>query len=104
MHTYTVAVASAATLTCSQRIELEVRFARELERILGGEDAVVDAYSAALQVERAGVQAQTIMSAERWVKAIEVASATARKMVSSETEITFAVRLDTGRAGVGVPA
>ena len=99
--TYTVAVSSATKLTCSQRIELEVLFARELERLLDGGEAVVDVYSA---VTEADGHDDAVLKAERWAKAVEQATAVAHKTIVPGVAITFDVRLHAGATGLGAVA
>lgn len=60
---YTVKVSAGQELTCRERIELEVRLARELERHLGGPHAVAGAYRASL------IASQVDGDAQRWADA-----------------------------------
>lgn len=47
---YTVALQESLDLPIRERTEAEVRFAKELERAVGGEDAVAEVYKAWLDV------------------------------------------------------
>jgi hypothetical protein len=97
---YIVALQEARDLSLRQRIQAEVRFAAELERALGGEDAVAETYRcwiSASQVDTSELDAQTATNAVRWPRAAEAATRSAlSKLVSAEAY--FDVRLARGHA------
>ena len=74
-------------LSSRERIELEVRFARELERLLGDADAVTDALHAALLAR--SVEADAL----RWKEAVGQAEALMREYTPLRS-LEFRVRLD----------
>jgi hypothetical protein len=84
---YTVTVLHDGSFSCHQRIELEVRFARELERLLGGADQVVRVCRAAFRPE--GVKAD----AHRWTKAFDDAVLVVRQEAAL-ADVQFRVLLD----------
>lgn len=69
---YTIAVLDG-TMSCPQRIELEVRIARDLERLLGGPEQV----ALACYASRAAHKLQA--DAQRWNAAVKEVSATMRR-------------------------
>ncbi len=73
---YTVALVDARDLPFPARICAEVRYASELERLLGGPEQVARTYNAWVEVsqsEAAATDRQTIAVAERWPRAAEAA-------------------------------
>jgi hypothetical protein len=96
---YIVALQEARDLSLRQRIQAEVRFAAELERALGGEDAVAETYRcwiSASQVDTSELDAQTATNAV-WPRAAEAATRSAlSKLVSAEAYVD--VRLARGHA------
>lgn len=73
---YTVALLGAHNLPVRDRIEAEVRFARELERVLGGGEYVAESYAAWLRVnecEASHIDRETSISAARWPVAMNAA-------------------------------
>jgi hypothetical protein len=97
---YTVALQEAPGLPVRDRIEAEVRFARELERALGGEDAVAETYRSwinANEADASELDAQTAEKAVRWPRAAEVATRAGLSKLGI-AEAFFEVRLARGHA------
>lgn len=97
---YIVALQDASALPPPIRIEAEVRFARELERALGGEEAVAEALSSwmeASESEASTLDAATAASAVRWPRAVEAATRAGLSKLG-ECEAYFEVRLDRHQA------
>jgi hypothetical protein len=93
---YTVALQEARDLPVRDRIDAEVRFARELERTLGGEDAVADVYRSwitANESEATHLDTDTAEKAVRWPRAADAASHAALSKVGM-CEAYFEVRLE----------
>jgi hypothetical protein len=84
---YTVTVLDDGTLACRDRIALEVRFAAELERLLGGAEQVVGVSRAAMLAKNVGADAQ------RWTTALNDAAQAVRQD-GAITKLEFQVRLD----------
>jgi hypothetical protein len=87
MNDYVVAVLDGGTLNPHQRIEVEVQFARELERRLGGAAEVAHVCAAAL---RADAQSAVV---QRWSGAVDAAALVARGEVGLRN-LDFEVRLE----------
>jgi hypothetical protein len=97
---YTVALQEAPGLPVRDRIEAEVRFARELERALGGEDAVAETYRSWINASEADaneLDAQTAEKAVRWPRAADAATRAGLSKLGF-AEAYFEVRLARGHA------
>lgn len=73
---YSVSLQGVEDLPTSERISAEIRFIKELERSLGGEEAVVDVYRAwteAAEAEASELDAETSSRAVKWPKAFNAA-------------------------------
>lgn len=76
LKTYSVSLQGVEDLPPTERISAEVRFIKELERSLGGEDAVVDVYRAwseASDAEASELDKETSSLAIKWPKAFNAA-------------------------------
>lgn len=94
---YTVALQQATDLPIRERIEAEVRFAKELERALGGEDAVAEVYKAwldASESEANQIDTSTATKAVRWPKAAEAARQAGFRKLGDIGEAHFEIRLE----------
>jgi hypothetical protein len=97
---YCVALQEAPDLPMRDRIEAEVRFARELERALGGEEAVAETYRSwinATEADANELDAQTAEKAVRWPRAAEAATRAGLSKLGF-AEAYFEVRLERGHA------
>jgi hypothetical protein len=84
---YTVTVLQDGSLSCHQRIELEVQFARELEDLLGGPEEVA-------ALGRAAHQGQGhALDAEHWASAVQQVTQTLRGAIGV-SDLNFRVRFD----------
>jgi hypothetical protein len=93
---YTVALQDARDLPTRERIEAEVRFARELEMVLGGEEYVGQTYAAWLEVAQSDakrIDKSTAMTAARWRVALAAASQVGFSRLGDVGEAHFEVRL-----------
>jgi GTP cyclohydrolase III len=88
---YTVTVLEDGSLSCHQRIELEVQFARELEDLLGGPEEVAALGRAALQAQGHAPDA------ERWENAMQQVTKTLRGAIGV-SHLDFRVRFDDASA------
>ena len=73
---YSVSLQGVEDLPPAERISAEVRFIKELERSLGGEEAVVDVYRAwseASEAEASELDEETSSLAVKWLKAFNTA-------------------------------
>ena len=73
---FSVSLQGVDNLPQAERISAEVRFIKELERSLGGEEAVVRVYRAwseAAEVEASELDAETSSLAVKWPKAFNAA-------------------------------
>jgi hypothetical protein len=93
---YIVAVLDGGTLSPHQKIEAEVRFARELEHLLGGPEEVVRVCEAALHASSAQRSGSPVIQC--WSDAVDAAASAARREVRLR-DIAFEVRLDQVNAG-----
>jgi hypothetical protein len=84
---YTVTVLQDGSLSCHQRIELEVQFARELEDLLGGPEEVSSLGRVAFQAQGNGADA------ERWDSAMQQVTQTLRGAIGV-FDLDFRVRFD----------
>lgn len=94
---YTVALQEARDLPMRERIEAEVRFAKELERALGGEDAVAEVYKAwldASESEANQIDTSTAMKAVRWPRAADAARQAGFSKLGDIGEAHFEVRFE----------
>lgn len=94
---YVVAVHDARHLPASLRIAAEVRFATELERVLGDEAAVarvLHAWSDASERDPSELDAQTTTLAARWPGAVDAATRAGLRDLGDPGEARFEVRLD----------
>jgi hypothetical protein len=93
---YTVAIHEARDLSVRERIDAEVRFARALERSLGGEQAVADVYRSwisANESDAGDLDVQTAEMAVRWPRAADAATQAGLSNVGM-SEAYFEVRLE----------
>ncbi|WP_312305594.1 hypothetical protein [Pulveribacter sp.] len=92
---YTVALRDApSSLPADARITAEARYARELERALGGPEQVATALDAVLSLEGADmISAADKAMAERWQKAAGTARDRALSQIGEVEEAYFEVRL-----------
>lgn len=96
MTTYTVALQDGRDLPTRERIDAEVRFARELERALGGEEAVADVYRAwveASESEANQIDTSTAVKAVRWPRAVDAATRAGFSKLGDVGEAHFEIRL-----------
>jgi hypothetical protein len=96
MNTYTVTLQDAG-LPTRERIEAEVRFARELEQILGGPEFVAETYSAWMEVgesEASRVDRNTAITAARWPVAMNAAMLAGFSKLGDIGAAHFEVRLE----------
>jgi len=91
---YTVALRDApSSLPADARITAEARYARELERALGGPEQVATALDAVLSLEGADmISAADKAMAERWQKASGTARDRALSQIGEAEEAYFEVR------------
>jgi hypothetical protein len=78
------------------RIQAEVRFAKSLERALGGADGVVEAYSAWLSATEEGTDEPSpavLAVLRRWQRAADAARQAGLQEVGEAEEAFFEVRL-----------
>jgi hypothetical protein len=97
MTTYTVALQDARDLPTRERIDAEVRFARELERVLGGEEYAVQTYKAWIEVsesEANQIDRNTAINAARWPVAVNAARQAGVGRLGDIGEAHFEVRLE----------
>lgn len=92
---YTVALRDApSSLPADARIAAETRYARELERALGGPEQVATTLDVVLALEGADViTAADKAMAERWQKASGTARDRALSQIGEAEEAYFEVRL-----------
>jgi hypothetical protein len=93
---YTVALQEAGDLPMRDRIEAEVRFVHQIERALGGEEAVAETYRSwidASECEANALDAQTAEKAVRWPRAADSATQAALSNLGI-AEAYFEVRLE----------
>lgn len=93
---YTVALRDA-DLPVPARIDAEVRFARELERALGGAEEVAETYRAWLEAsesEANQLAAGTAALAVRWPRAMDAAVQAGLRNIGDIGEAHFEVRLE----------
>lgn len=96
---YTVALQEAHDLPMRERIEAEVRFARELERALGSADAVADVYRAwmdASEYEACQIDASTAVKAVRWPRVADAATQAGLSKLGAIGPAHFEIRLERG--------
>lgn len=92
---YSVALQGIDGMPSNERIAAEVRFIKELEKSLGGPDAVVAVYSAWLDAstcDASELSAETSTLAVKWPKAFDVAQRGGLKTVG-ESDGHFELRL-----------
>jgi hypothetical protein len=97
MTTYTVALQDGRDLPTRERIDAEVRFARELERALGGKEAVAEVYKAwmdASEFEANQIDNSTAVKAVRWPRAFDAARQAGFSKLGDIGEAHFEVRLE----------
>lgn len=92
---YTVVLRDApSSLPADARIAAETRYARELERALGGPEEVATALDAVLSLEGADmISTADKAMAERWQKASGTARDRALSQIGEAEEAYFEVRL-----------
>jgi hypothetical protein len=93
---YAVAL-RARNLPMRERTEAEVRFARELEMVLGGEVYVGQTYAAWLDVAQSDanrIDKSTAMTAARWPVALAAATPVGFSKLRGVGEAHFDVRLE----------
>jgi hypothetical protein len=96
---YTVALQEARDLPDRERIEAEVCFGRELERVLGGGEYVAETYAAWLTVneyEANQIDRETAISAARWPVAMNAAIQAGFSRLGDIGDAHFEVRLERG--------
>jgi hypothetical protein len=97
MSTYTVALQDARNLPPHDRIEAEARFARELERVLGGPEFVAHTYSAWIEVresEASQIDRNTAINASHWPVAMNAAMLAGFSKLGDVGDAHFEVRLE----------
>jgi hypothetical protein len=102
MTTYTVALQDGRDLPTRERIDAEVRFARELERVLGGEDGIAEVYRAwmeASESEANQIDTSTATKAVRWPRAFDAARQAGFSKLGDIGEAHFEVRLERHTTG-----
>ena len=98
---YTVSLQDASDLPARERIEAEVHFVRELEKALGGEEAVVEVYRCWLDASESGaneIDGRTAANAARWPKAADAARQAGLRKLGDVGPAHFEVKLERGRA------
>jgi hypothetical protein len=93
---YTVTLQEARDLPVRERIEAEVRFARELERVRGGPEFVAETYSAWMEVsvsEASQIDRDTAINAARWPVAMKAAMLAGFSKLGDLGEAHFEIRL-----------
>lgn len=93
---YAVALCGVDGLPPAERIAAELRFVKELEKSLGGSDAVVRVYRAwgdASESEASELDNETANLAMKWPKAFELAQRAGLKSIGDE-EAHFEIRLE----------
>jgi hypothetical protein len=94
---YIVALHEARDLPVRERIEAEVRFARELERALGGEQAVAEVFKAwrdASESDANELDRVTAEKAVRWPRAVDAATQAGFSKLGAMGEAHFEIRLE----------
>lgn len=84
------------SLPMNRRFQAEVRFAKSLERTLGGPKAVVDAYAAWVNATEDGADEpspEVVVSVRRWQRAADAARQAGLQEVGEAEEAYFEVRL-----------
>jgi hypothetical protein len=97
MNTYTVALQDARSLPTRERIDAEARFARELERVLGGPEFVAETYSAWMEVsesEASQIDRNTAINAAHWPVAMNAAMLAGFSKLGDIGEAHFEIRLE----------
>src|SRR4051812_28630081 len=95
---YTVKVVCSGLLSARQQIELEVNFARALERALGGEAEVESLCRAVRHAEV--VQQDIAVHTRRWMTGVTEAALAVRRD-AAHPGLQFDVRLDQAVAQIG---
>ena len=93
---YAVALCGVDALPPAERIAAELRFVRELEKSLGGSEAVVRVYRAwgdASESDPSELDDETANMAMKWPKAFELAQRAGLKSIGDE-EAHFEIRLE----------
>jgi hypothetical protein len=93
---YTVTLQDASDVPTRDRIEAEVRFASELERVLGGPEFVAETYSAWMEVsvsEASQIDRDTPINAARWPVAMNAAMLAGFSKLGDIGEAHFEIRL-----------
>jgi hypothetical protein len=94
---YSVTLQDARDLPMRERIEAEVRFAKALERAVGGEEAVAEVYKAwvdASESEADQIDVGTAVQAVRWPKAFDTARQAGFSKLGDVGEAHFEIRLE----------
>jgi hypothetical protein len=94
---YIVALREAHGLPMRERVEAETRFARELERVLGGPQFVAETYSAWVEVsecEASQIDRDTAVSAAHWPVAMNAAMQSGFSKLGDIGEAHFEMRLE----------
>jgi hypothetical protein len=94
---YSISLHDAGGLPLRDRIEAEVSFARELERVLGGEGYVAETYKAWIEVsesEANQIDRNTAINAARWPVAVNAALHAGLGRLGDIGEARFEVRLE----------
>ncbi|MES2946550.1 MAG: hypothetical protein V4772_27090 [Pseudomonadota bacterium] len=93
---YAVALCGVDGLPPAERITAELRFVRELEKSLGGSEAVVRVYRAwgdASESDTSELDHETVNLAMKWPKAFELAQRAGLKNIGDE-DAYFEIRLE----------
>ena len=96
MTTYTVALQHGRDLPTRERIDAEVRFASELERVLGGPEYVGETYRAWIEVsecQASQIDRNTAITAARWPVAVNAALQAGFSKLGDIGEAHFEFRL-----------
>lgn len=94
---YTVALLDSQDLTMRDRIEAEVRFARELERSLGSEDLVAEVYRAWVSSSESNaneIDTETATKAVRWPRAVDAANQAGFSKLGDIGAAHFEIRIE----------
>jgi hypothetical protein len=98
---YSVVLQDAQDLPMRGRIEAEIRFASELEDVLGGPEYVAETYQAWIEVsgsEANRVDRHTALNAARWPVALNAATQAGLGRLGEVGHAHFEVRLERARA------
>lgn len=94
---YTVALLDFQDLPMRERVDAEVRFARELERSLEGEDLVAEVYRAWVSSSESNaneIDKETAVKAGRWPRAFDAANRAGFSKLGDIGAANFEIRLE----------